>query len=77
MKPIEGQGTEPTNTAGADALCKLLWAQNSLKLVRDHITPEVAPRVAARIRSLLKSVEGAIRHAQRTNAAKVSPEVTV
>jgi hypothetical protein len=56
---------ERADLASADSLCKLLWAQNELKRVRDHITPAVAPRAAEKLRSLLKSVEGAIRNASR------------
>jgi hypothetical protein len=49
---------------------KLMWAQSELRHVRDNITPNVAPRVALRIRSLLKSVDGAIRNAERFEHAK-------
>jgi hypothetical protein len=72
---------ERADLARADSICKLLWAQNELKRVRDHITPDVAPRAAEKLRSLLKSVEGAIRNAEsqahRANAAKPCPDVAV
>jgi hypothetical protein len=44
---------------------KLVWAQMQLRVLRDNITPDVAPRVAKKVRRLLKSVDGAIRHAER------------
>jgi len=59
-------------------ICKLRWAENELKRVRDHITPAVAPRVSARLRGVLRSLQGAIRNAksQTANPAKPCPEVT-
>lgn len=44
---------------------KLVWAQRQTRVVRDNITPAVAPRVAIKVRRLLKSIDGAIRHAER------------
>ena len=52
-----------------NALEKLVWAQNELRRVRGQITPDVAPQVARRIRALLKSVDGAIRNAERFSPA--------
>lgn len=44
---------------------KLIWAKLELLKLRDQITPEIAPGVARKIRSCLKSVDGAIRNADR------------
>ena len=46
-------------------LFKLVWAENELKRIRDHITSDIAPGSARKIRSALKSVQGAIRNAER------------
>lgn len=51
-------------------LQKLVLAQDELRRVADYITPDVAPQVAKRVRSLLKSVDGAIRHAERMQASE-------
>ena len=50
---------------GACRLSKLVWAENELKRIRDHITRDIAPGSARKIRSALKSVQGAIRNAER------------
>ena len=44
---------------------KLALAQHDLRIVCGYITPDVAPRIAAKLRSALKSIDGAIRHAER------------
>lgn len=47
------------------ALVDLIWLQSQLRVCRNVITPDVAPRVAIKLRALLKSVDGAIRNAER------------
>jgi len=49
----------------ACSLCKLVWAENELRRLRDQITGDIAPGSARKIRSALKSVQGAIRNAER------------
>ena len=50
---------------------KLVWAQNELRRIRDAVTPAVAPCVARKIRPTLKSLDGAIRNADRFRKADV------
>ena len=46
-------------------LFKLAWAEDELKRIRYHITRDIAPGSARKIRSALKSIQGAIRNAER------------
>lgn len=43
----------------------LVWAQNELRRVRDNMVRARAPKTLEKLRSTLKSLDGAIRHAER------------
>lgn len=50
-----------------NAYTKLMVAQTDLRRVRDYLTSNgiASPRVTTKLRSLLKSVDGAVRNADR------------
>jgi hypothetical protein len=60
-----------------DRHSKLIWARTELRVVRDHITRDVAPQAAQAIRRALKSLDGAIRHNQRMRNKAKSAHYTV
>jgi hypothetical protein len=47
---------------------ELYEARTLIRFARDSISPGAAPQVSQKIRALLKSIDGAIRHAERMNA---------
>ena len=55
----------PRLTKHKARLCKLIWAENELLVLRSQITRKVAPKAAKKIRSCLKSIQGAIRYSNR------------
>jgi len=51
-------------------LAALRAAKNELKRAIALVTPDVAPQTALRLRAALKSLDGAIRHAERMERAE-------
>jgi hypothetical protein len=46
----------------------LIWCQKELRRVEYYLARAAAPKTAAKLRSTLKSLDGAIRHAERMRA---------
>lgn len=54
------------------AYTKLVWAQYEIRRVLKRITPAVAPNVASKLRRLSRSIDGAVRNAERFKESKTN-----